>query len=145
MPLQREVSLIQSLAAIAIALVFICCCSLLREPSRRNLSAVIVAGAGAAYLNGGLGLWEFAFCALITFLAFRGLNDYRFIALAWLLHAIWDLVQHRYGNPIIAVFPASSAGCAIFDVGLAIWYFLGAPSVFPSFFHQAKHSEAVRE
>jgi hypothetical protein len=33
----------------------------------------------AAYLNGGLGIWELAFCALLTFLGYRGLQDYRFI------------------------------------------------------------------
>ena len=92
----------------------------------------MVAGAGAAYLGGGLGVWEFPFCALITVLAYRGLKDYRFIAVAWLLHAAWDVAHHLYGNPIVPFAPTSSAGCAICDVALAAWYFLGAPSIYPA-------------
>ncbi len=41
--------------------------SLVREPHRRRLNAVMVAGAGAACLSGGgLGGREFAFTALAT-------------------------------------------------------------------------------
>jgi len=120
----------QLIAPIGVAGIFIAACSLFKEPSRRNFSAIMIAGAGAAYLNGGLGIWEFVFCAVITAFAFWGLNDYRFIGIAWLLHACWDLVHHFYGNPIVPFVPTSSAGCAICDVGLAIWYFLGAPSIY---------------
>jgi hypothetical protein len=113
-------------APLFVALIFIAACSLLREPARRHFSAIVVAGAGAAYLNGGLGGWEFVFCPLIAWLAYRGLNNYRAIGLAWLLHTGWDVVHHLYGNPIVPFVPSSSAGCAICDACLALWYFRGA-------------------
>ncbi len=102
----------------------------MKEPLRQRLSAILIAGAGSAYLSGGLGGWEFAACTCFTFLAYRGLTDYRFIGVAWFLHTCWDIVHHLYGNPIIPFAPSSSAGCAICDLVLAIWYFFGAHSVF---------------
>lgn len=115
------------------AVLFIAACSLLKEPGRRNFSALMIAGAGAAYLNGGLGWWEFAFCALMTFVAYRGFKDYRLIALGWLLHTGWDVLHHLYGNPIVPFVPSSSAQCAVCDVVLALWYFYGAPSIYSWF------------
>ena len=124
-----------------VALAFIAACSIFKEPSRRNFSAIVVAGAGAAYLNGGLGGWEFAFCAVITCLAYWGLKDYRFIGAAWALHTVWDVVHHLYGNPIVPFVPSSSAGCAICDIVLALWYFRGAPSFF-TWFNRSSSTEA---
>jgi|SRR5579871_682168 len=123
----------EMISPLIVAALFIAGCSLLKEPGRRNLSAILVAGAGAAYLNGGLMGWEFAFCAVIACLAYWGLQDYRFIGAAWALHSIWDVVHHLYGNPIVPFVPASSAGCAICDIGLALWYFHRAPSIFTLF------------
>lgn len=130
---QETLTIAQVISPLIVAAAFVAACSLFREPARRNFSAIVLAGAGAAYLNGGLGAWEFAFCALVTFLAYRGLHDYRFIGVGWLLHTSWDVVHHLYGNPIVPFVPDSSAGCAIADVGLAVWYFLGAPSVYARF------------
>ncbi len=70
----------------------------------------MIAGAGAAYLNGGLGIWEFAFTPVITFLAFKGLQDYRYIGAGWLMHTAWDLVHHRYGTPIVPFAAAELLG-----------------------------------
>ena len=117
------------LAPLLVAAILIFLVSLLREPGRRKFSAVFLAGAGAAYLSGGLGLAEFAFCALITFLAYRGLDNYRYIAIGWVLHTCWDLVHHYHGNPIIIFDPTSSIGCAICDLGLAAYYAIGAPAI----------------
>ena len=83
----------------------------------------------ACNLSGGLGLAEFAFCALITLLAYRELDNYRYIAIGWVLHTCWDLVHHYHGNPIIIFDPTSSIGCAICDLGLAAYYALGAPAI----------------
>jgi Family of unknown function (DUF6010) len=132
MPVQARPALtvLQMISPVFVAFIWIALFSLLREPGRRNLSALMVAGAGAAYLNGGLGLWEFAFCTLLTFLAYQGLQDYRVIGVAWVLHTAWDAVHYLYGNPIVPFAPASSAGCAICDLVLAAWYFLGAPSIY---------------
>ena len=57
---------------IIVALVYISLCSLFGEPGRRNFNAIMIAGAGAAYLNGGFGIWEFVFTAVVTFCAFQG-------------------------------------------------------------------------
>lgn len=117
------------LSPLLVAAVIIFLVSLLREPGRRKFSAVFLAGAGAAYLSGGLGVAEFAFCALITFLAYRGLENYNYVAIGWVLHTCWDLVHHYHGNPIIVFDPTSSIGCAVCDLVLAAYYALGAPAV----------------
>jgi len=115
--------------AVIIGLVYILLSSLVKEPARQKLSAIIVAGAGAAYLSGGLGVWEFVFCAVLTFIAFKGLTHYYFIGIGWLLHTCWDVLHHLYGNPIVPFSPSSSAGCAVCDAVLALWFFMKAPSV----------------
>ena len=112
-------------------LVYIALVSLLKEPHRRHFNAIMIGGAGAAYLSGGgLGYAEFLFTAVITYCAYRGLESYRFIGIGWMLHVAWDLVHHFYGNPIVPFVATSSAGCAITDTLLAIWFFAGAPGVF---------------
>ncbi len=90
----------------------------------------MIAGAGAAYLNGGFGVWEFFFTALVTFCAFRGLGSYNWIGAGWLLHTGWDVLHHLYGNPIVPFVAGSSFGCAICDPVIALWCFAGAPSVY---------------
>jgi len=117
------------LLPVLVAGVFILLASLVREPARQRFNAILVAGAGAAYFSGGLGAWEYAFTAVLTVVAYLGLSSYRFLALAWLLHAGWDVVHHLDGHPIILLAPTSSLGCAITDPLLAGWFFLGAPSV----------------
>jgi hypothetical protein len=109
------------------ALVFILLMSALKEPTRQKFNAILVAGAGAAYLNGGLGLWELVYVAVATVVAYQGLRSYRFIALAWWMHAGWDAVHHLYATPIWPWSPTSSAGCAVLDSLIAVWFFLGAP------------------
>jgi Family of unknown function (DUF6010) len=58
----------------------------LRSQAAAILSALMIAGAGAAYLNRGLLSWEFAFCTMITDFAYWGLKDSRLIGIGWLLH-----------------------------------------------------------
>jgi hypothetical protein len=108
---------------------YVCLCSFFKEPNRRNFNAIMVAGAGAAYLSGGFGLWEFAFTAIVTFCAYQGLRSYHFIGIAWFLHTGWDVLHHLYGNPIIPFVPTSSLGCAICDPVIAVWCLAGGPSV----------------
>jgi hypothetical protein len=115
---------------VVIAGVFVMLVSLLREPTRQRFNAIFVAGAAAAYLNGGFGVLEFPFTALGTYLAFRGLDDYRFIGVAWLCHTVWDVAHHLWGNPIVPFQATSSAGCAITDALIAVWFLRGAPSVY---------------
>jgi hypothetical protein len=104
--------------------------SLVREPARRNVNAILVAGAGSVYLSGGFGLWELAYLALAAPVAYLGLRSYRFIGLGWLMHTAWDVMHHLYGDPIWPFMPTSSFGCAITDALLAVWFFAGAPSLF---------------
>ena len=117
-------------APVVVATLFIIATSAFKEPQRRHFNAIMIAGAGAAYLNGGLGLWEFAFTALVTYCAYKGLHAYRFIGLGWLLHTGWDIMHHLCGNPIVPFVPTSSLGCAICDPIIAAWCFAGAPSVY---------------
>ena len=117
-------------SALGVAVVWIVGFSLLREPMRHKLSAIMIAGAGAAYLGVGLEKWELAACIAFTAIAYKGLDDYRFIGLGWAMHTCWDLVHHFYGQPILPFVPDSSAGCAICDLLLAAWYFSGARAFF---------------
>ena len=65
--------------------------------------------------------------------AFKGFTHYSFIGIGWILHTAWDLVHHFYADPIVVFSPSSSAGCAVCDPILALWFFLHAPSVFDLF------------
>ena len=116
-------------APLVVAAVFIGLCSRLKEPDRRNFSAMLVAGAGGAYFNGGFGVWEYLFSCVLLFTAYRGCDDYRFISVGWLLHTLWDVMHHLWGKPIILFVATSSAGCAICDLALAAWYWCDAPAM----------------
>jgi hypothetical protein len=112
------------------ALVFVLIMSLVSEPARRTINAMIVAGASGAYLSGGgFGIWEVVFPMVAMPIAYRGLRSYSFIGVAWLMHSGWDLVHHLWGNPIWSFMPTSSFGCLIFDALIAIWFLAGAPSL----------------
>ena len=49
--------------------------------------------------------------------------------IGWLLHTGWDMLHHLYGNPIVPFAATSSLGCAICDPVIAMWCFMGAPSI----------------
>jgi hypothetical protein len=111
------------------AVVFVLIMSLVREPRRRTVNAFVVAGACGVYLNGGFGLWELAFPLIAMPVAYRGLSSHRYIGVAWLMHAAWDLPHHIWGNPIWPFMPTSSFGCFVFDTLIAIWFLVGAPTL----------------
>ena len=125
-----QIHLVDVVAPVVVAILFIGATSTFKEPHRRNFNAIMIAGAGAAYLNGGLGIWEFAFTAVVTSCAYKGFTSYGCIGLGWLLHTGWDVMHHLYGNPIVPFVPTSSLGCAICDPIIAAWCFAGAPSVY---------------
>jgi hypothetical protein len=127
---------------IALGVLYTLLASLFREPNRQHFNAIMIAGAGSAYLNGGLGVWEFAFAAVLTTLAYNGLKSYRWIGIGWLLHTLWDVTHHLHGTPIVPFIPNSSAGCAICDIVIALWCFAGAPS--PSELWSARHARLSR-
>ena len=121
---------IQWIMPVVIAMVFISLTSLIREPARKKFMAILIGGAGAAYLSGGgFGLWEMAFCTVLTICAYNGLRSYRFIGIGWMLHTAWDILHHLYGNPLLPFDLTSSLGCAICDPVIAVWCFAGAPSL----------------
>ena len=116
-------------APILIGILYVALNSFIREPHRRQFNAIMVAGAGAAYLSGGgLGPWEFVFTAVVAYCAYRGLESWTFVGVAWLLHTGWDVLHHLKGNPIIPFAEHSSLGCAICDPVIAVWCLAGGPS-----------------
>ncbi len=132
-PATSALPIMNVVGPILIGVLYIFASSFFKEPNRRNFNAIMIAGAGAAYLNGGLGLWEFAFATVVTYCAYKGLNSYNFIGVGWLLHTGWDIMHHLYGNPIVPFAPTSSLGCANCDPVIAIWCFAGAPSLYDLF------------
>lgn len=118
------------MSPILIALTFIALTSAISEPHRRRFMAIMLGGAGSAYLSGGgFGPWEMVLCLLVTPCAFLGLESYRFIGVGWLLHTGWDVLHHLYGNPLLPFDATSALGCAICDPVIAAWCFAEAPSV----------------
>lgn len=110
------------------AVVFVLIMSVVREPARRRFNAVFVAGASGVYLSGGFGPWELLYPALTLPIVYRALDSHRFIGIAWLMHAAWDIVHHFWGNPIWPFMATSSWGCMIFDTLIAVWFLAGAPT-----------------
>lgn len=49
-------ALVNVLGPVLVAILYISACSFFRELNRRNFNAIMIAGAGAAYLNGGFGI-----------------------------------------------------------------------------------------
>src|SRR5262245_33602475 len=111
------------------ALVFVFLMSLVAEPTRRTLSAIILTGAAGVYLSGGFGLWELIYPVIGTAVGLRGLRSYRWIGAGWLIHAGWDICHHWWGNPIWPFMANSSFGCMIFDSVIALWFLRGAPAL----------------
>ena len=103
--------------------------SLVPEPQRHRLNAVLVAGSAGVYISGGFGAWELLYAALATTVAYCGLSSYRFVAVGWLMHACWDVPHHLWHKPIWPFMPTSSLGCAIFDSLIAVWFLANAPAL----------------
>lgn len=111
------------------ALLFVLGMSLVAEPHRKTINAVLAAGTPGLYISGGFGPWELLYAAAATPIAYRGLTSFRFIGLAWLMHAAWDLPHHLWNRPIWPYMPTSSLGCIIFDSLIALWFLAGAPAL----------------
>jgi Family of unknown function (DUF6010) len=111
------------------AVAFVAVMSLVAEPTRRTLNAIILAGASGVYLSGGFGPWELIYPVIATPFAFLGLRSCRFIGVGWLIHACWDIAHHLWGNPIWPFMPSSAFGCMIFDASIAPWFLVDAPSL----------------
>src|SRR2546421_10700220 len=92
------------------ALLFVAVMSLVAEPTRRTLNAIILAGASGVYLSGGFGVWELVYPVIGTAIGFRALRSYRWIAIGWLIHACSDIAHPLWGNPIWPVIPSAASG-----------------------------------
>ena len=111
---------------VVIALLWAGACSFVPEPHRRQFNALVVGGAGAAYISGGsFGLGELAFTTLMVAVAYAGLRSWTFIDIGWLLHTAWDVLHHRRGDPLIPSVHDSSSGCALCDPVIALWCLTG--------------------
>jgi hypothetical protein len=111
------------------AAIFVVIMSLVREPTRRTVNAILVAGTCGVYLSGGFGLWELVYPVIAMPIVYRALASHRYIGAAWLMHSAWDLPHHFWGNPIWPFMPTSSFGCFEFDMLIAIWFLAGAPTI----------------
>ncbi len=115
---------------VIVGIVYCLLMSLIKESHRRHLNAIMVGGAGAAYLSGGgFGPWEFPVVALTAYVAYRGLNSWAFVGVGWLLHTAWDVAHHLKGNPILPFYHDASLACAICDPVIALWCLRGGPSL----------------
>lgn len=111
---------------IIVGIIYCLLMTLIGEPGRRRFNAIMVAGAGAAYLSGGgFGPWELPFTALMAYVAYRGLESWAFVGIGWLLHTAWDVAHWLKGHPILPFAHTSSLGCAICDPVIAVWCFRG--------------------
>ena len=111
------------------SMVFVLLMSRVSPRARRRFNAIVVAGASACYLSGGgFGIWEIPYIVVAgCVVSYRGLDDVRFVGLAWLMHSAWDVAHHLYGNPLWPFLMSSSHGCAIFDAIIGVWFLAGAP------------------
>jgi hypothetical protein len=122
-------SLLDYVGPVVAAVLFVAIMSRVVEPARRTLNAMLVAGASGVYLSGGFGIWELAYPVIAVPVAYAGLRSYTCIGWAWLMHSVWDVVHHFWGNPIWPFMPSSSFGCLIFDAVIAVWFLAGAPAL----------------
>ena len=102
---------------------------LLREPYRQSSMAMLACFAHAMYMNGALWPWELALILPGAALAWWGLRWYPAIGLSWIVHMVLDYLHHEAGAPLIPAQPASSLGCLVYDLVIAVWFFLGAPGI----------------
>jgi hypothetical protein len=112
------------------AVIFVSSMSIVPEPTRQKLNAILVAGSCGVYISGGFGVSELLYPILATPIVYCGLRSYRYIGVAWLMHAAWDLPHYLWGRPIWPFMPTSSLGCMIFDSLIAVWFLAGVPPIF---------------
>ncbi len=112
--------------------IFITLVSFIKEPYRQKTMVIMLGVAGGVYVNNSLGL-GMPIAILLGYFAYQGLNSYKFIAFGWLIHTVADIFHHIKGYPMIHNDALSSFGCAIFDVIIAIWFLVDAPSIYKPF------------
>jgi indolepyruvate ferredoxin oxidoreductase len=110
-PIAPAVHALDAVGPALAALLFVLGMSRVPEPVRGKIMAVMTAGFATAYIGGSLGAWELLYLAPASYVAYRALDSYYFVAVGWLMHPIWDLIHHFYGAPLWPWMPTSSIGC----------------------------------
>ena len=62
--------------------------------------------------------------------SFLGFKSYKFIGVGWIIHTIYDWIHYKNGFPLINGVPGTAFGCAVFDIGIAIYFLFDAPNLF---------------
>ena len=104
--------------------------------------ALEVGAQGHRGAEAGPGRDRFDYAGVASYVAYRGLVSYRCIGLGWIMHTVWDVAHHFYGQPIVFFAPTSSAQCAITDALIAVWFFAGAPSAYDAVGLSARRAAA---
>ncbi|MEM7549297.1 MAG: DUF6010 family protein [Bacteroidota bacterium] len=125
-------------SSIISGVVFIALVSLIKEPYRQRMMAMMLAVAGGVYINNGFGQYEMLAAIVVGIVAFYGSKSYKYIGIGWVFHTALDIAHHIHGYPLISTAALSSLGCAVFDVVIAIWFFTGAPSIYSFFISRLK-------
>jgi hypothetical protein len=84
------------------AVVFVAIMSLVPEPARRSFNAIFAAGAIGVYIGGSFGTWELLYPVLATPIVYLGLRSYKYIGIAWLMHAAWGFTSPPMGQANLA-------------------------------------------
>jgi hypothetical protein len=111
------------------ALLYVGIFSLIPEPSRRRLSIVALASGSSLYYSGGLGGWDKIFWIAVMGFAFAAFRWYPALAIGWLVHTAWDILNFRAGHPLETGVLRINLHCAIFDPLIALWFACSAPSI----------------
>ncbi len=114
---------------LGLAALFVAVVGLLKEPTRQRAMAIMVGMAGGLFATPPFAEAGFLVGAVIAACGYFGLKSYPFIGLGWLLHAAWDTFRYSQDAGLVGQPPHASLGCAVFDPMIALWFFLGAPSV----------------
>ena len=121
--------LLEILPPIGQSLIFVFLISIIREPYRQRSMAIMLALAGGVYINNAYQLMPEIFALVIAIFSLLGLKNYKFIGIGWLLHSAYDWIHYTNGFPMINHAPGSAFGCAIFDIGIAVYFFFNAPNL----------------
>ncbi|MGL4176449.1 MAG: DUF6010 family protein [Dermatophilaceae bacterium] len=125
----RRTYLLHGAANLLGSVAFIVGVGLVDEPWRQYSMAAVVTLAAFVYVGGGFGRVEWYLAAVMASCGVIGLVAYPALGVAWLVHSVVDIAHHRIGHPLVRSAPMSAFGCTVFDIPLAVWFVLGAPTV----------------
>lgn len=136
-----EFSLMFVLQNVLFAIAFVLVVGAIKEPIRQKAMAIMLAMAGGMFAYPPYAELGFLWGVGIAVCGYFGLRSYKFIGIGWILHGVWDTFRYSQDAGLVGMGPHSSLGCAVFDPMIALWFFLGAPSVW-KFAQQSEAEEA---